>query len=94
MRSVSLIQICSGSRTSPAIYTSLSHLKPRPLTSRKSILTSPPLQTRKMSSTGFSNTDTGSKPADPYKAKNLDRDATTKEKVEDLAAFEKSDTRQ
>jgi hypothetical protein len=43
-----------------------------------------------MSSTGFSNTDTGSKPADPYKAKNLDRDATTKEKVEDLAAFEKN----
>lgn len=34
----------------------------------------------------FSNTDTGSKPADPYKAKNLD-DASIKEKVEDLSEF-------
>jgi hypothetical protein len=34
----------------------------------------------------FSNTDTGSKPADPYKEKNLD-DASIKEKVEDLSEF-------
>jgi general stress protein 26 len=34
----------------------------------------------------FSNTDTGSKPADPYKAKNLE-DVPLKEKVEDLVAF-------
>jgi hypothetical protein len=34
----------------------------------------------------FSNTDTGNKPADPYKAKNLD-DASIKEKVEDLSEF-------
>ncbi len=34
----------------------------------------------------FSNTDTGSTPADPYKAKNLD-DASIKEKVEDLSEF-------
>jgi hypothetical protein len=39
---------------------------------------------RAMSS--FSNTDTGSKPADPYKAKNLD-DASIKEKVEGLSEF-------
>lgn len=35
----------------------------------------------------FSNTDTGSKPEDPYKAKNLDKDIDTKTKVEDLLAF-------
>jgi hypothetical protein len=35
---------------------------------------------------GFSNTDTGNKPADPYKEKNLD-DASIKEKVEDLSGF-------
>lgn len=34
----------------------------------------------------FSNTDTGSKPADPYTAKNL-QDPSLKEKIEDLAAF-------
>jgi hypothetical protein len=34
----------------------------------------------------FSNADTGSKNADPYKAKNLD-DAPVKEKVEDLVKF-------
>lgn len=35
----------------------------------------------------FSNADTGSKTADPYKAKNLDTDASVKEKVEDLGNF-------
>ena len=34
----------------------------------------------------FSNTDTGSKGADPYKAKNLD-DAPVKDKAEDLVKF-------
>jgi hypothetical protein len=34
----------------------------------------------------FSSTDTGSKPSDPYKAKNLD-DVSIKEKVEDLSEF-------
>ena len=34
----------------------------------------------------YSNTDTGNKPADPYKAKNKD-DATLKESVDDLVAF-------
>ncbi|TVY35037.1 Protein bli-3 [Lachnellula cervina] len=34
----------------------------------------------------FSNADTGSKPADPYKAKNID-DATIKEKIEGLSEF-------
>lgn len=37
-------------------------------------------------SSGFSNADTGSKPADPYKAKNLD-ETSLKEKVEDLVSF-------
>jgi len=40
----------------------------------------------KMSSSTFSNADTGSKPADPYKARNID-DASLKEKVEDLNEF-------
>jgi hypothetical protein len=35
----------------------------------------------------FSNTDTGSKPADPYKAKNLDNEVSLKQKVEDLGEF-------
>jgi len=35
----------------------------------------------------FSNADTGSKPADPYKAKNADDDVSLKEKVEDLSEF-------
>jgi len=34
----------------------------------------------------FSNADTGSKPSDPYKQKNID-DASLKDKVEDLVAF-------
>ena len=34
----------------------------------------------------FSNADTGSKPADPYKAKNID-ETSIKEKVEDLSKF-------
>jgi hypothetical protein len=40
-------------------------------------------------SSSFSNADTGSKNADPYKEKNLDH-ASIKEKVEDLAAFAKA----
>ncbi|KAI6356290.1 BLI-3 blue-light-inducible Bli-3 protein [Pyricularia grisea] len=40
-----------------------------------------------MSSNTFSNTNTGDKPEDPYKAKNLDTAATTKEKIDDLAKF-------
>ncbi|KAI9851628.1 MAG: BLI-3 blue-light-inducible Bli-3 protein [Thelocarpon superellum] len=39
-----------------------------------------------MSGQTFSNADTGSKSADPYKAKNID-DAPLKEKIEDLVAF-------
>jgi len=37
----------------------------------------------------FSNADTGSKPADPYKAKNLDQ-PSLKEKIEDLSKFQDS----
>jgi len=36
---------------------------------------------------GFSNTDTGSKSADPYKAKNLDNNTSLREKIEDLVSF-------
>jgi general stress protein 26 len=36
---------------------------------------------------GFSNAQTGSKPADPYKAKNLDTEVPVKQKVEDLGNF-------
>ncbi|KAK1594185.1 pyridoxamine 5'-phosphate oxidase [Colletotrichum navitas] len=35
----------------------------------------------------FSNADTGNKPADPYKAANLDNDVSVKEKVEDFVKF-------
>ena len=35
----------------------------------------------------FSNTDTGSKPADPYTQKNLEKNTELKTKVEDLVAF-------
>jgi len=38
-------------------------------------------------SSGFSNADTGSKPADPYTQKNLEGDSSLKTKVEDLAHF-------
>lgn len=34
----------------------------------------------------YSNTDTGSKPADPYKQENLD-DSSVEEKVKDLVTF-------
>jgi len=37
----------------------------------------------------FSNTDTGSKPADPYKSKNI-QEPELKEKVEDLVKFMES----
>lgn len=43
-------------------------------------------QSRKMSTT-FSNTDTGDKPSGPYYNKNIDNDATLKEKVETLTKF-------
>ncbi|KAI9674177.1 MAG: BLI-3 blue-light-inducible Bli-3 protein [Caeruleum heppii] len=39
-----------------------------------------------MSGNTFSNADTGNKPADPYKAKNLDQ-APLKDKVQDLVSF-------
>ncbi|KAI9847615.1 MAG: BLI-3 blue-light-inducible Bli-3 protein [Sclerophora amabilis] len=39
-----------------------------------------------MSGSNFSNAETGGKPADPYKAKNID-EASLKEKVEDLVSF-------
>ena len=39
-----------------------------------------------MSGSTFSNADTGSKPAEPYKAKNID-EPSLKEKVEDLVGF-------
>lgn len=35
----------------------------------------------------YSTTDTGDKPADPYKAKNLDTDTSVEEKVNDLIQF-------
>lgn len=54
-------------------------------TYRQSIRPYTASSTRKMSST-FSNADTGSKPADPYKAKNAD-ETSVKEKVDDLVAF-------
>jgi len=38
----------------------------------------------------FSNTSTGDKPADPYKAANKEDDVTLKQKVEDLSEFVKS----
>jgi len=38
-------------------------------------------------SSGFSNADTGSKPADPYKAANADNNASIQERVEDLIKF-------
>lgn len=77
----------------PLLFTSLSSAPPSqpPLTtrSRNNIYN---LSNRSFTTTfhprmsGFSNTDTGSKPADPYKAKNIDH-ASLKEKVEDLVQF-------
>lgn len=57
-----------------------------PLTSL--LLGSSRSQTNHFSTTkmSFSNTDTGDKPADPYKTKNFD-DTTIKEKIEDLSDF-------
>lgn len=40
-----------------------------------------------MSSTSFSNTDTGSKPADPYKEANKDEPSTLQEKIETVTQF-------
>ncbi len=53
----------------------------RPVEKHKSLLTN---KLRNMAS--FSNTDTGSKPADPYKEKNL-QEPELKDKVEDLVKF-------
>ena len=62
----------------------------RPLTASlsRAKITRTPLQTRSFTTTkmSFSNADTGDKPADPYKEKNLD-DASIKEKIEDLSEF-------
>jgi len=65
------------------------HIKPIwPLT--VSFLESNRIQTKHLSITtykmSFSNADTGSKPADPYKAENLDQ-TSIKEKIEDLVDF-------
>lgn len=35
----------------------------------------------------FSNTNTGGKPADPYKEANLDNDVTIAQKIQDLSNF-------
>ena len=35
----------------------------------------------------YSNTDTGSKPADPYTQKNLSNEASLEEKIKDLVQF-------
>jgi hypothetical protein len=40
-----------------------------------------------MSGHGFSNADTGSKPADPYKSNNTDNDASLEDKVTALSGF-------
>lgn len=40
-----------------------------------------------MSSTSFSNTDTGSKPADPYKEASKDEPSTLQEKIETVTQF-------
>ncbi|KAI9830828.1 MAG: hypothetical protein M1819_005353 [Sarea resinae] len=40
-----------------------------------------------MSNSSFSNANTGDKPADPYKAKNVESQTPLKEKVEDLVSF-------
>jgi hypothetical protein len=65
------------------------NIKPiRPLTAYFPALKG--IQTKHLSTTtykmSFSNADTGSKPADPYKAENLDQ-TSIKEKIEDLADF-------
>lgn len=36
---------------------------------------------------GFSNADTGNKPADPYKKANLDTEVPLEQKIKDLAGF-------
>ncbi|KAK3337986.1 protein bli-3 [Neurospora tetraspora] len=41
----------------------------------------------KMSGHGFSNADTGNKPADPYKQANLDTDVPLDQKIRDLSGF-------
>jgi len=62
----------------------------RPLTATLSRASSKrtTIQRRSFSNTkmSFSNTNTGDKPADPYKEKNID-DASIKDKVEDLSEF-------
>ena len=91
-------KICST--FAPRQYTSLpSRCSPllRPIASRtlttvsrtSSKSTTPtvkPFPTTPSSRMSFSNTDTGNKPADPYKAKNID-EPQLKEKVEDLVSF-------
>lgn len=56
---------------------------PNPYRSNRTI---PHSESARMASSTFSNADTGSKSADPYKEKNLDS-ASIKEKVEDLSEF-------
>ena len=48
--------------------------------------TSRPFSTTPSSGMSFSNADTGNKPADPYKAKNID-EPQLKENIEDLVSF-------
>lgn len=50
-------------------------------------LTTPLTRTSATNMSTFSNTDTGSKPADPYKQKNLENNASLRDKVEDLIQF-------
>ena len=62
-----------------------SYIVPK-LTTIVQLPTAPPNSHRYKSTMPFSNTDTGSKSADPYKEKNLD-EPSLKEKVDDLFAF-------
>ena len=73
------LRLCSG-RLSVKPICPLTILVVRPSKTYSRLFTSSGLRM------SFSNADTGSKSADPYKAKNMD-DAPIKEKVEDLSEF-------
>lgn len=65
------------------LVAALRHMPPFPIAKSQAnrMLTS---SSRKMS---FSNTDTGDKPADPYKAANADTNASVEQKITDLSNF-------
>lgn len=70
----------------PSLIQPIQRILTQPYTTTN-VKTAHPKHQSKMSGSGFSNADTGNKPADPYKQANLDTEVPLEQKIKDLAGF-------